>query len=108
MKKFLQVWLINTLAVLVAVYMVKGIHYERPLDLAVASLVLGVLDAVLRPLLLLVALPLLLFTLGLFTLIVNALVLYFRRQLVTPLFQHRHFLGCILGSPRDQRCFADP
>ena len=37
MKKFLQSWLINTLAVLVAVYLVKGIHYQKPMDLAVAS-----------------------------------------------------------------------
>ena len=38
MKKFLQSWLINTLAVLTAVNLVKGIHYETPLDLVVASL----------------------------------------------------------------------
>ena len=38
MKKFIQIWFINTLAVLVAVYLVGGIHYEKPLDLLVASL----------------------------------------------------------------------
>src|SRR5258708_7327559 len=48
-KKFLQSWLINTLAVLVAVYIVPGIHYRSWLDLFVASLLLGILNAVIRP-----------------------------------------------------------
>ena len=62
-KKFIQSWLINTLAVLVAVYVVKGIHYEKPLDLVVASLLLGIFNAVLRPLLMFLALPLLILAL---------------------------------------------
>jgi putative membrane protein len=85
-KKFLQTWLINTLAVLMAVYLVKGIHYEKPLDLVVASLLLGVLNAVFRPILLLLALPLLIFTLGLFILVINALLLYFVGNLLRPHF----------------------
>src|SRR2546425_7169906 len=69
-KKFIQSWFINTLAVLVAVYLVKGIRYDKPLDLLVASLLLGILNAVLRPILLFLALPLLIVTLGLFTLVI--------------------------------------
>jgi hypothetical protein len=65
MRRFIQSWLINTLAVLVAGYVVSGIHYEKPLDLFVASLVLGILNAVIRPFLMLLTFPLLLFTLGL-------------------------------------------
>ena len=76
MKRFLQSWVINTLAVLVAVYLVSGIHYEKWLDLFAASLVLGILNTVIRPVLMFLALPLLIFTLGLFTLIINALLLY--------------------------------
>ena len=76
MKRFLQSWVINTLAVLVAVYLVSGIHYEKWLDLFAASLVLGILNAVIRPVLMFLALPLLIFTLGPFTLIINALLLY--------------------------------
>jgi len=68
---------VTTLAVLVAVYLVKGIRYDKALDLFVASLLLGILNAVLRPILLLLALPLLIFTLGLFSLVINALLLYF-------------------------------
>jgi putative membrane protein len=97
-KKFLQSWLINTLAVLVAVYLVKGIHYEKPIDLAVATLLLGILNAVLRPILLLVALPLLIFTLGLFTLVINALVLYFVGNLLRPEFRVDTFWAAFWGA----------
>src|SRR6266850_1425612 len=76
-KKFIQSWFINTLAVLVAVYLVSGIRYRQPLDLFVASLVLGILNAVIRPFLMFLTLPLLIFSLGLFTLIINAVLLYF-------------------------------
>jgi putative membrane protein len=85
-KKFLQSWLINTLAVLVAVYLVKGIQYEQWLDLLVASLLLGILNAALRPVLLFLALPLLIITLGLFTLFINALLLYFIGYVLRPHF----------------------
>jgi putative membrane protein len=97
-KRFLQSWLINTLAVLVAVYLVKGIHYQKPLDLAVASLLLGVLNTVLKPLLMLVALPLLIFTLGLFTLVINAFLLYFVGDLLRPFFQVDSFQSAFWGA----------
>lgn len=77
LKKFLQSWAINTLAVLVAVWILPGIRYDKPLDLFIASLLLGILNSFVRPILLLVALPLLIFTLGLFIFVINALLLYF-------------------------------
>ncbi len=98
MKRFLQSWLINILAVLVAVYVVKGIHYERPLDLVIASLLLGVLNAVLRPALMLLALPLVIFTLGLFTLVINALLLLFVGDLMRPHFQVDNFRAAFWGA----------
>ncbi len=98
MKRFLQGWLINTLAVLVAVYIVKGIHYEKPLDLVVASLLLGILNAVLRPFLMVLALPLLIFTLGLFTLIINALLLYFVGNVLRPHFYIDNFSAAFWGA----------
>jgi putative membrane protein len=97
-RRFLQSWLINTLAVLVAVYLVKGIHYQKPLDLVVASLLLGVINSVLRPFLMFLALPLLLFTLGLFTLVINALVLYFVANLLQPHFSVDTFWDAFWGA----------
>jgi putative membrane protein len=82
-KDFLLRWLITTAAVLVATRIVPGINYDKPVDLIVATLVLGILNTVLRPVLTLLALPLLLLTLGLFYFIINALLLYFVGNLVS-------------------------
>ena len=76
LKKFIQSWVINTLAVLVAAFIVPGIKYQSLPDLLIASLLLGILNAVLRPILLLLALPLLIFTLGLFFFVINAVLLW--------------------------------
>jgi putative membrane protein len=97
-KKFFQSWLIDTLAVLVAVYLVKGIHYEKWLDLLVASLVLGILNAVLRPIILFLALPLVLVTLGLFILVINAFLLYFVGYLMRPHFYVDSFAAAFWGA----------
>jgi putative membrane protein len=97
-KRFLQRLLINTLAVLVGVSIVPGLHYERPLDLVAASLLLGILNAFLRPLLLFLSLPLLIFTLGLFTLVINALLLYFVGLLLRPHFYVDTFWGAFWGA----------
>ena len=98
LKSFLQRWLINTLAVLVAVYVVKGLRYEKTLDLFVASLLLGILNAFLRPLMLFLALPLLIFTLGLFTLVINALLLYFVGYVLRPQFYVEDFWSAFWGA----------
>lgn len=82
LKSFLQRWLINTVAVMVAAKVVPGIECNTLAGLLVASLLLGVFNALLRPLLFLVSLPLVILTLGLFTLLINALLLYFVGALV--------------------------
>ena len=73
----MQSWVINTVAVLVAVMVLRNhISYgDKVENLFVVSLLLGILNAFVRPILMLIALPLLIFTLGLFTLVINALLL---------------------------------
>jgi len=99
--RFLQSWVINTLAVWVAVYIVPGIHLDKNSSLLapfIASLVLGILNAFIRPILMFFALPLLIFTLGLFTLVINALLLYFVGVLLTPYFQVDTFGSAFFGA----------
>jgi putative membrane protein len=100
MRKFIKSWAINTLAVLVAVYMVPGIHFkdDRLWTPFVTSLVLGILNAFIRPILMLLALPLLIFTLGLFTLVINALLLYFVSFLLGNYFAIDSFGAAFLGA----------
>jgi putative membrane protein len=99
-KKFIQRWLITTLAVLIAVYIVPGIHFEEnnlwtPF---VTALVLGILNAFIRPIMMLLALPLLIFTLGLFTFVINALLLYLVGVLLRPHFIVETFWSAFLGA----------
>jgi putative membrane protein len=97
LKSVLKRWLANTLAMLVAAFIVPGINYTNWSDLLLASLLLGVLNAILRPVLLIIALPLVLYTLGFFILIINALVLYFVGALL-PGFQVRDFWSAFWGA----------
>jgi len=76
LREFLQRWIINTFAVAVAASVVHGIHYDTITGLIIASFLLGILNAFLRPLLLLLSLPLLILTLGIFTFFINAFLLY--------------------------------
>jgi putative membrane protein len=73
---FLKRWLITAVAVALAAQIVPGIDCPTPLGLVLAALLLGLLNAFVRPAMLLLSLPLLIFTLGLFILVINALLLY--------------------------------
>lgn len=98
--RFLKTWLISTFAVLVAVQIVHGIHFRDPGLLApvLTALVLGILNAFLRPILVIFALPLLILTLGLFMLVINALMLCFVSWLMHPYFQIDTFGAAVLGA----------
>ncbi len=97
--RFLQSWIINTVAVLMAVIILRNhISYGDKLEnLLIASFLLGILNAFVRPILLLIALPLLIFTLGLFTLVINALLLCFLTVLL-PFFHVDTFGYAFLGA----------
>lgn len=76
MIKLLTRWLINAIALLAAAYLVDGIHFQGEWwALLGAALIFGLVNAVIRPLVMLLTCSLVIFTLGLFTLIINALML---------------------------------
>ena len=68
-------WLILTLAVWVAAHLVPGIAYDHWQSLLVAALVLGILNAFVKPIILLISLPLIFVTFGFFLVLINALLL---------------------------------
>jgi len=99
LKRFIQSWLINTLAVLVTVLILRGhIRYENTVDLFVAALLLGILNAFFRPIVMYLALPLLLLSLGLFMLVINACLLYVVHWIMGTHFEVDGFGWAILGS----------
>jgi putative membrane protein len=77
MKKLLLRWLINALAIWVAIEIVPGIRSEGGWTvIAAVALILGLANALVKPLLKLLTCPLILATLGLFTLIINAAIFW--------------------------------
>lgn len=101
MRHFVFRWIATTIAVFVAAPIV-GINYGDRLGcLLGASLLLGIINAFIRPVLLLLSLPLILVTLGVFILIINALMLKFVGEIM-PCFEvpdfWRAFFGAIIIS----------
>jgi len=84
LKSFLLRWVANTFAVLIAANVVNGIRYDSVVGLLIASLLLGILNAFVRPLLLFLSLPFVLVMLGIGILFINALMLYTVGWLVKP------------------------
>jgi putative membrane protein len=99
LKRFIQSWLINTFAVLITVLILNPhIRYETTVDLFMAALLLGILNAFFRPIMMLLALPLLIFTLGLFMIVINACLLYVVHWLMGTRFEVESFGWAMLGS----------
>lgn len=94
-------WLISTLAIFVAVYLVPGIGFVGPgWELGIVALVFGLVNAALRPLLTLLTCPLIILTLGLFGLVINALLLLLTAQIADALgvqFTVAGFGAAVLG-----------
>lgn len=83
MRHFVFRWLATTVAVMVAASIIHGIRYDFTGSLIGAALLLGILNAFVRPVLLILSAPLILVTLGFFILIVNGLLLWFVPNIVT-------------------------
>lgn len=75
-------WALNSFALYFVMKLVSGIQIDRFQDLLFATLVLGLLNAFLRPIIILLTLPVTLLTLGLFTLVINGLMFSLAAQLV--------------------------
>ena len=90
-------WLANTVALFVVVTIVPGFHYGSVLNLLVAALVLGLLNAIVRPILVLLTFPLTILTLGLFLIVLNALMLELTASVV-PGFDIAGFGWALVGA----------
>jgi putative membrane protein len=97
MKHFLVHWFSTVLALLVCSRILPGVHVDSYTTLAVAALVLGFINAIIRPILLFLALPITVLTLGLFYFVVNGLA-FALAAWVVPGFDVDSIVWAILGS----------
>ena len=75
MTHFLTRLMISALSLAVACYLVPGMHVDGIMTLLVAAFLFGLINAIVRPLLVILTLPLILFTLGLFLFVINGLMM---------------------------------
>jgi putative membrane protein len=97
MLGFLLRWSINLLALVTAAVLIKGIRIQSIEMGILAAGILGIVNAVIRPVVLVFTLPINLLTLGLFTLVINAAMLKLV-SMVVPGFVIESFAAAFLGA----------
>ena len=95
--KLLVRWLLLAAALLLVAQIYPGVQLASFGSAMVAALVLGLLNALLRPILVLLTLPVTVLTLGLFLFVINALMFYFAASLLTG-FNVTGFVAALIGS----------
>lgn len=94
---FIKHTLITALSLLVASYLIPGFTVRNFAAAVIAALVLGLINAVIRPVMLFLTLPITILTLGLFTWVINALMIGLA-ALFVPGFSVSGFLPALIGS----------
>ena len=97
MLRLLLVWLINSVALLGVAYLMPSVQVSSFGAALIAALVLGLVNAVIRPILILLTLPVTLLTLGLFILVINGLLFWFVGSILQGFFVAGFWSG-VLGA----------
>jgi putative membrane protein len=97
MVKLIAKWLLSAAALLFVAYIYTGVEVKSFTAALLAAFVIGLLNIVVRPILVVLTLPVTVITLGLFLFIVNALMFWAASALLDS-FQVRGFLAALIGS----------
>jgi putative membrane protein len=95
--KILVRWLLLAAALLLVAQIYPGVQVTSFAAAMIAALVLGLFNTLLRPILVLLTLPVTLLTLGLFLFVINALLFYFAASLLDG-FRVNGFIAALIGS----------
>ncbi|MCY7388584.1 MAG: phage holin family protein [Burkholderiales bacterium] len=90
-------WFINALALMLVAYLYSGVQVDGIFAALIAALVLGLVNAVIRPLLVILTLPVTILTLGLFIFVLNAFMFWFVTEIVKG-FTVTGFMAALIGS----------
>ena len=97
MRGILLRWLILTASIIVASYVIEGMQVEGFFGAFFAAAILGILNAFFRPILIILTLPLNILSLGLFTFVINAMLLKMASGVISG-FQVHGFWSAVFGS----------
>jgi putative membrane protein len=95
--RLLLVWILNAIALLAVAYLYPGVQVQDWKAAAIAALVLGLVNTLIKPILVVLTLPVTVITLGLFLLVINALLFWGVASLV-PGFHVAGFWAALLGA----------
>ncbi|MFJ5446342.1 phage holin family protein [Methylobacillus methanolivorans] len=95
--KLLIVWLLNALALLAVAYVVPSIHVSGIGSALIAAAVIGLVNLLIRPILVILTLPVTVLTLGLFLLVINGLLFLFVGHILNG-FEVQTLLAGIVGA----------
>jgi putative membrane protein len=95
--RILLVWLVNTLALIAVAYLMPSITVSSFSSAFIAALILGLVNAIIRPVLVLLTLPVTILTLGLWIFVINGLLFWFVGSFVPGFVVHGFWAG-IIGS----------
>ncbi len=90
-------WFINALALMAVAYLYPGVQVTGMIEALIAALVLGLVNALIRPILVILTLPVTVLTLGLFIFVINAFLFWFVAEIVKG-FTVSGFMGALIGS----------
>jgi putative membrane protein len=91
-------WIVNAVALLIVAYFMHPyVQVTSPAGALIAALILGIVNAVIRPILIILTLPIQIMTLGLFTFVINACLFWLVGHLGIGLVVHG-FVGAFLGA----------
>src|SRR5579884_1211422 len=90
-------WIVDAAAIIIAAYLLPGVHINNFLTALIAAVVLGIINVLIKPVLLLLTLPITILTLGLFALVINGLLILLASAIV-PGFHVDGFLWAVLFS----------
>ena len=97
MVKLLVKWLLSAVALLFVAYVYNGVQVQSFTAALIAAFVIGLFNAVVRPILVVLTLPVTIVTLGLFLFVINALMFWAAASVLEG-FQVRGFLAALIGS----------
>ena len=97
MLSLLARWIVNAAALLLVAYLYPGVQVATFTAALIAALVLGLVNAIVRPVLVILTLPVTLLTLGLFLFVINALLFWLVAQVVGG-FAVTGFVAALIGS----------
>lgn len=95
--KLLAIWILNAIALLAVAYLLPSIEVDGFISALVAAAVIGLVNMLIKPVLILLTLPVTILTLGLFILVINGLLFYLVGEVLQG-FQVQSLMAGILGA----------